>query len=340
MKAPAPATPVEVRQRLVEALRLDLIGPWVDHELAKERLPNFGGRVRPSTWYLTGFIVPSNAPPRTEVVDDSEDELDEATARAAPSEESSDEGKTARKGYLPSSIGLSFQLDAQTCELEVTVSWGDYIPERVDGKPVWSRIPSKQRLAVRLPNGDGNSCLEVPDSKGLLLHIVARTIQGFPNSGVGSNRSVSIFLVNQRQPDPDGDSYEDDQTYAFEPEIEVKSSRPLPSKSIRKSNADKEWDDEVADLHYADCPEYATGHGVSADWTVTDGQCRSVRTSWIGVAQVEHVETTALTGVNLSMRARSNRRRLWSASAIESTCQWLWALDPRAAIAVREVGAR
>ena len=126
--------------------------------------------------------------------------------------------------------------------------------------------------------------------------------RGFQVSGLENNRSVSIFLVNQRKPDSaDENSQKDDQTYAFQPEIEVKSSRPLPSKTIRQSGHVKEWDDEVADLHYADCPEYATGHGVSADWTVIDGQCRMIRTSWIGFAEVEHVETTALTGVNLSM---------------------------------------
>ena len=220
----------------------------------------------------------------------------------APSEEAGDEGKTARKGYFPSSIGLSFQIDDQTCELEVTVSWGDYIPERIDGKSVWSRIPRKERIALRLPNDDGSQIVQVPESRGLVLHIVTRSIQGFQVSGLENNRSVSIFLVNQRKPDPDGDPQDDDQTYAFQPEIQVKSSRPLPSKTIRHSDRDREWDDEVADLHYADCPEYATGHGVSADWTVVDGQCRIVRTSWIGFAAVEHVETTALTGVNLSMR--------------------------------------
>ena len=26
----------------------------------------------------------------------------------------------------------------------------------------------------------------------------------------------------------------------------------------------EDWDEQVADLHYADAPEYATGHGVSA----------------------------------------------------------------------------
>ena len=40
----APVTSLEVRERLVEALNLDLIGPGVGHDLASERLP---GWVRP-----------------------------------------------------------------------------------------------------------------------------------------------------------------------------------------------------------------------------------------------------------------------------------------------------
>ena len=56
----APATSLEVRERLVEAVKLDLVGPWAGHGLAEERLP---GRVRPSNWYLTGFLIPSGTPP-------------------------------------------------------------------------------------------------------------------------------------------------------------------------------------------------------------------------------------------------------------------------------------
>ncbi len=46
-----PTHALEVRARLVEALRLDLVGPWTGHALAEERLQ---GWVRPSNWYLTG----------------------------------------------------------------------------------------------------------------------------------------------------------------------------------------------------------------------------------------------------------------------------------------------
>ena len=48
-----------VREALVGALRLDLIGPRAGHALERERLP---GWVRPSNWYLTEFLVSRGAP--------------------------------------------------------------------------------------------------------------------------------------------------------------------------------------------------------------------------------------------------------------------------------------
>ena len=38
-------TSLDVRDRLVEALKLDLIGPWPGHALGEERLP---GHIRPA----------------------------------------------------------------------------------------------------------------------------------------------------------------------------------------------------------------------------------------------------------------------------------------------------
>ena len=48
--------PVNVRRSLVEALRLDLIGPENGTDLEVELLPQ-----APSRWYLTGFLVPLGA---------------------------------------------------------------------------------------------------------------------------------------------------------------------------------------------------------------------------------------------------------------------------------------
>ena len=51
-------TSVEVRSQLVDALRLDLIGPDATEKLGTpdESLPR-----SPSRWYLTGFLVPLEA---------------------------------------------------------------------------------------------------------------------------------------------------------------------------------------------------------------------------------------------------------------------------------------
>jgi hypothetical protein len=51
-----PSSSLEVRERFVEALKLDLVEPWAGHDFAEEQLP---GWVRPSNWYLTGFLIPS-----------------------------------------------------------------------------------------------------------------------------------------------------------------------------------------------------------------------------------------------------------------------------------------
>ena len=47
---PAATTSLEVRQDLVDAIRVDLVGPGADHKLARERLP---ANETPSNWYLT-----------------------------------------------------------------------------------------------------------------------------------------------------------------------------------------------------------------------------------------------------------------------------------------------
>ena len=69
----APATSLEVRERLVDALKLDLVGPWAGHALSNERLP---GWVRPSNWYLTGFLIPSGMSPEKSGDADEDDDVD------------------------------------------------------------------------------------------------------------------------------------------------------------------------------------------------------------------------------------------------------------------------
>ena len=112
----------EVREEIVQALGLDLIGPWAGHPLADERLP---GWVRPSNWYLTGFLVPRGMPARQRGDADVDDDLDVAESTGL-GDDSVEDRKAAKKGFFPSSMGLSFLVDAVVDSLEVLVRWGDY----------------------------------------------------------------------------------------------------------------------------------------------------------------------------------------------------------------------
>ena len=154
--------------RLVEALKLDLVGPWAGQELAAEQLP---GRERPSNWYVAGFLIPTGTPPDRSGDADEDDDLDTVPESAGLAEESNDERKAARKAFFPSSIGLSFLVAGSCRELAVTARWGDYEPlEIVDASgsktPVWRRTPREEALSIPL-GGEAPVVRDVPGSDGL-----------------------------------------------------------------------------------------------------------------------------------------------------------------------------
>ena len=303
----ADASSLEVREYLVEALRLDLVGPGGGDELAEEQL---WGWVRPSNWYLTGFLVPSGTPFEMRSDADEDDPLDETPAAAGLAEESSEERTSSKRGFFPSSIGLSFLVPDSAEELAVTVRWGDYRKAEDEGRDgdkvtVWQREPQERTLTLSLSQATADR--PVPQSGGLRLHVAVRPVDTTRIAGLSEGtRSVSVFLVNNRPPaaggpdDPEsaGDA---EQAYIFQAELEVAGQVPFVPRPDPRGALATEWDDQVADLHYADVPEYAVGHGTSADWQVVDGECRVLRTAWIPNATVAKTETASVPDAELSM---------------------------------------
>lgn len=296
----APQDSQSVRVRLEQALRLDLVGPWRDHAYVSENLP---GYIRPSNWYLTGFLIPSGTPPERASDADEDDDLDVVPPTSGDIGESNEDRKAAKKSFFPSSMGLSFLVPEAATEIRVTVSWGDYVlgEAEEDGKTeqAWRREPHEEVVTVPLSRNPEPVPFNVPASGGLQLHLLERPITGqdlserIPNG----TRSVSLFLVNHREPVVENP----DLAYIFQATLEVNGQLPfVPRPDLRGLNA-QEWDEQVADLHYADTPEYATGHGVSADWEVSEGTCHHLCTTWIPRAEVEVTKTVDVPQVELSL---------------------------------------
>ena len=69
------ATSADVRARLVQALRLDLVGPGGGLGVLDEQISR---RDRPSNWYLTGFLIPAaTAPEKAADPDEGDDDEEE-----------------------------------------------------------------------------------------------------------------------------------------------------------------------------------------------------------------------------------------------------------------------
>lgn len=97
-------TPVEVRRQLVDALRLDLIGPDAARNLgtSDEVLSQ-----APSRWYLTGFLVPTDAGETQKSDEDAGDALDAMAEAGGTDDAAAPEPPSARRAYMPSSIGMA-----------------------------------------------------------------------------------------------------------------------------------------------------------------------------------------------------------------------------------------
>ncbi len=326
-------TSTEVRARLVEMLRRDLVGPLPpdvapgDADLQTERL-----REPPSSWYLTGFIAPLDEGGDTvddldtqEETETNAGDLTDGTPEAGPiaDDDTQAEAPSTSRRYLPASIGLTVLVPDGVEMVDVRVSWGDYVTEPplpasvlasedMDAPKVeWLRRPKERRIPVPVPKAGKGAPILVPDSAseqrpggGLELQAHARpfTLQppGEPQQPV---RALSLFLVNRRK--PARHKYAD-VAFAFQARLEVRCNEGLAANRDRTGYDSDDADLRIADLHYRDDAEYAVGRNTSGAWEAPDaGGC--VRRAWtdpLPVAEVERVAPNeTIGGVTFGMEA-------------------------------------
>ncbi len=310
-----------VRDYLIDALRLDLIGPRPSDEAIQcERLSH-----APSRWYLTGFLVPSNAP-LDQRAQDIEEEVDEPVEPAHGADDAREpERGSGKRAFLPSSMGLSVLVDTSATRLEVDLYWGDYAlderkvsdrgagpdsatntatdtPGRHRHAP-WVRNPRSASLALDLASLEPGEPLHrpLPSSDGLDIVCLVRPTRVRAHDGETDTRAVSVFVVNRRpaaEPDDLADS-----ACTFQVEMAVTADCPfLPRYDSRGLDSD-DWDERLADLHYRDAAEYAVGHNVSVRAERIDGECHRVHTEWMPTAAVERVEPSKIPDVEFGMEA-------------------------------------
>jgi len=326
------STSVDVRKALVEVLDLDLIGPTNDHAFARELLPE-----TPLRWYLTGFLVPTDAPLEQKFDESSVEEIDSAESGGADDDADADK-PAAKRNYRASSMGLSVLVPASSNSIQAEIEWGEYVYEgpgdehsgdteplipvattkavveqtgpdfgeesndsSTRKRPCWRRSPLTRQMTIELPSvSDKPPLMDVPNSGGLKIMVTARDAE---SSGMAANtKSVAVFLINARQPDP----LHGYRAFIYQVRLTLECAECfVPRPDPRAWTTQDEWDERVNDLHYHDTFEFAVGHGVSAKALNQDGdRCSRVQTVWIPQAEVERVapqEEAKLPGLALGM---------------------------------------
>src|SRR5262249_38541913 len=157
-----------------------------------------------------------------------------------------------RRAYLPSSIGMSLLVPADTKELAVIARWGDYKLQQPDdghgSGAQWIRTPREEPLTLAIPERTKQPVeKEVPKSNGLKVVLSVRPViaTGVDGGLPKGTRSLSLFLVNRRTP---GTDELRDEAFAFQAQLEVTVKGCLVPRPDLRSLESKDWDERIADL--------------------------------------------------------------------------------------------
>ena len=254
-----------VRERLLDALRTDLLGPETPQEVLTQS---------PSTRYLIGMLAP-----RGTRLSPSEDEAADLTVE---DDEAHESGPRVAQQLAPSSIGLSFVVDSRCNAVSIRANWGEYgRVELVDSPDIdpeetadinpdddpeatatrqhreyrWVRTPFNTTEDVSLSQRTGHKDISPTASIEWLVETL------------DDRRVVSIFLVNTRTAPQDRRPRDED--WMYQPELSVTGDGPVfESRRLPRTSPDTDPDIAAADLIYRQRREFAVGHGVAVGWDV------------------------------------------------------------------------
>lgn len=312
-------THLDLRTQLHQMVVADLLGPAGGPE---EELDEDSVRSR----YIVGLLAPRGQ----SALPDEQEELAQNSDRS----DTDQDGKSASApaplpAMLPSSIGLTCTVSAETDAIQVTVRWGQYRRARSEtlksdkGEPklTWQRRQVEHTSEPTLLKA-GKLAPWAPDPDQPEV-TVSGLVRRYDNAW-----SVTLFLVNS-QAEP---KQRKDEAWLFQPEIIVRApdGAPIFVKRALNVQQDQEPEARAMEMTYRRQVEFAVGHGVGVRAQKLPGQWAravEIRTTVIPEYEVEQVEAPLMDGVELDMRVLSELSGDGFGSALGPLCdayeQWI-----------------
>lgn len=184
----------KVRQKIINAIRTDLVGPLSPEEVLDEN---------PRYAYLVGMIEPQrdeNAPHENEQEIEADIDYDKDEDFTAGEDDDNEPISTTRF-QLPSSIGISFYVESRLEGICFDVTWGDYTKEteKIIGKDekehsrtVYKRVPERETVCVKF--SDFGRAKDYPLVKDSNIHVHVSRIMLKDGYSL-----VTAHVVNRRE---------------------------------------------------------------------------------------------------------------------------------------------
>lgn len=260
----------EVRQKIIDAIRTDLIGPREEEEVLEEN---------PRYAYLIGML---------DVQSDDED-YSGAGEQEVDADMAFEDGENFTAGQdddnepistthfkLPSSIGISFYVQSDLAGINLDVKWGDYSrsSEKRTGKDekeytrtVYTRIPMEETVRVNFADFTRTKDYQLVCDSNVHVHVSRIGLKG-------GYSLVTAYVINKRS-NPSNSA----EAIMFQVELkayaEDGSAVFIAEHICRKILATDEF-------YFEQRPILGRGRGCAAVWdTPVDGRTTSVRSAFI-----------------------------------------------------------
>ena len=164
----------EVRQKIINALRTDLLGPQSENEILDEN---------PKSSYIIGMLASQTEEKEASTAGEQEADSDIAYGDSedyTAGEDDDNEPIMTTSFKLPTSIGISFYIASSTKTINIDVKWGDYVrsvEKRVgkDGKEYnhasYTRQPMSSTIVVDFDSFEKNTELRLQEDSNVIVHI-------------------------------------------------------------------------------------------------------------------------------------------------------------------------
>ena len=248
----------QARDKVIEIMRKDLLGPVTSDEVITNELPN--------DYYILGKLYPRGSMTKYYMFAQADDlgELDDEDLMGL------------NNGKMPSSCGLSISTNKDVDSILIKVRCAKYLLEEIYDKDIedkkvinrrlWKRSPIETDW-IRIKLKDlliGKSISELVDAYLDLSIILHKTYED-------GTKTITVSLINQYE--EFRSRYEENQYTYFQPEIIITSEKTDAFVDVRK-NVQISKDKELQNLNmlYSDEKTYASGHGCAVKDYVVDGQ--------------------------------------------------------------------